>query len=320
MALVNTVVSVEPTTRADLEHASMPAAVMVVQYLDMIVGLVSAEGSLVPVYLHRTLDVPFPFLRAPSLNFTSNAWGTPANKLQIVSSPITGAVLDKTSVAQTPRSRSGRLPFDVSALFRGQPLPALSAEDLTFWDTVRHTEPSEALVSRTEIHLEDLTAPGVYARSVPASGLFPSASEAHIGFHTPCALPPLPRVADTPAAEVVQLAEVAQVAEARPETAAPATSAQFKWTAESGIPLMDALGISTATVGTVHAHSEAVSSVDFRWNVTSGVPLMKALGFASAPVAPGIGGGDFKWTAESGVPLMDALGISGVKLGVVHNL
>lgn len=318
MTLVNTVVDVEPATRADLEHASLPAAVMVVQYLDMAVGLASIEGSLVPVYLHHTLGVPLPFLRAPSLKFTSNAWGTPANKLQIVSSPNIGAVLHKTSAAQTPLSRSGRLPFDVSAFFRGQPLPALSAEDLTFWDTVRHTESSEALVSRTEIDLEDLTAPGVCVRSVPASGLFPSASEAHIGFHTPCELPPLPRIA--PAAEVNQVAEVAQVAESRLEPVTPKISAQFKWTAESGIPLMDALGITstTATVGTVHAHSEAVSSVDFRWNVTSGVPLMKALGFASAPVAPG--GGNFKWTAESGVPLMDALGISGVKLGVVHNL
>ena len=320
MALVNTVVGVEPTTQADLKLASLPVPVVVVRYLNMAVSLASFDSSLVPVYLRQTSDVPAPLLREPSLHFENTVRDTSANSnlLQLVSTPATSAVLP---VAQTPRSqetRCGRLPFDVSALFRGQPLPACSAEDLAFWlpTTATLTATTETLVSRAEIDLDDLTAPGVYARSVPASGLFPSVSEAHIGFRAPCEMPPLPRVV-----EVDPVVE----SESADSTDMPATPAQFKWTAESGVPLMDALGISpaTAAIGTVEAHSEAVSEVNFAWNVTSGVPLMKALGFASPALDETktvTGGVDFKWTAESGVSLMDALGVSGVKLGVVHSV
>ena len=320
MALVNTTVGVEPATRADFGLASLPVPVMVVRYLDMAVSL---AGSLAPVYLHRTFDVPAPLLQGPSLRFENTIYGTYANtnKLQLVSAPDTSAALP---VAQTPRSqesRCDRLPFDVSALFRGQPLPACSAEDLAFWaPTTILTTASETLVSRAEIDLDDLVAPGVYARSVPASGLFPSVSDAHIGFRAPCELPPLPRIADA-FIEVDSAVEF----ESDDDTDTPVTPAQFKWTAESGVPLMDALGISpaTATVGTVHAHSEALSDINFSWNVTSGVPLMKALGFASPALnetKTGPDSVDFKWTAESGMSLMDALGVSGVKLGVVHSV
>ncbi|EPS97127.1 hypothetical protein FOMPIDRAFT_1052676 [Fomitopsis schrenkii] len=317
MALMNTVVGVESVAQADLELALMPVAVMTVQCLDVVVGLASIESSLVPIYLYRASNVLPPLLWAPGFKITSNTLKTPSNKLKVASSLDTGAALSKVPVTQKPVARCGCLPFDVSALFRGQPLPAFSAEDLTSWDNTvtRHTNKAEPLVSGIQIDLEDLSAPGLYARDIPVSGLFPSASNAHVGFHTPCELPPLPRIADD-----VSVSEVVQVAEPPPET--PAISAQFKWTAESGVPLMNALGITTAKVGEVNtAQEHSISGVDFRWNVTSGVPLMKALGFASTSlIEGGRYGGDFKWTAESGVPLMDALSISGVKLGVVHSI
>ncbi|EPS97124.1 hypothetical protein FOMPIDRAFT_1018456 [Fomitopsis schrenkii] len=315
VALMNTVLGVEPVVETDLELDSMPVAVMAVQYLDVVVDLASIERSLIPIHLYRASNILPPLLWAPGFKITSNVLDTPSNKLQIASSLDASAAL---SVTQSPVTRCGGLPFDVSALFRGQPLPAFSAEDLTPWDNTRYTDKAETLVSRTRIDLEDLSAPGLYARSVPASGLFPSVSDAHISFHTPCELPPLPRIAD-----VVPVSEAVHVAALRPET--PVISAQFKWAAESGVPLMDALGITTAKVGEVNtAQEHSISGVDFRWNVTSGVPLMKALGFVSASLDDtldgGGHGGSFKWTAESGVPLMDALGVSGAKLGVVHSM
>ncbi|KZT66824.1 hypothetical protein DAEQUDRAFT_767652 [Daedalea quercina L-15889] len=338
MSLVSTAVDIDPVVKPHnvvLASASVPVAV--VQFFDMVVGLVSGEDTLVPTQLSLASVFLPPLLRSPSVYVARCLMVQLTQQQSSLAASAPGLKKPRCtllSVTEKPAPSPRRLPFDVSVLFRDQPLPALSKEDLDFWlsDRTRNApteEGSEPIFGRTQIDMADVDAAAcVLARSVPVSALFPSISESHIGFRPRRRkLPPRPRIvalpAPTPVPKLapVSVPEVVHVAVPR-----SVLSVNFKWTAGSGESLMEALGFSTVHLGQTEGSACSGPNGDFRWTAHSGVPLMQALGFASAEVDDMDGaavcsgsGGDFKWSADSGVPLMKALGVGTVKLGVVHS-
>ncbi|KAH9831023.1 uncharacterized protein C8Q71DRAFT_851037 [Rhodofomes roseus] len=285
MSLVSTVIGSQQDSSETKVIAPASGPVAVVQYLDIVVSLVSRQGSLVPTHAHCMATFMPPLYRVPSLYLTRGlSLGlTQKQYLDLVSNSNVSRALGEGHLKLAPPCLTAKpvpgsriLAFDVSALFRGQALPVLPKEDLEFWWNGRTTEAEQPICG--PIDMDDLNIACVSARTVPVSGLFPSISDAHVGLRPPRELPPHPFI---------------------PAPAAPA--------AVSDVLFAVVPHARVCTVAQVHSRPEPPRCV---------APRQPPIQLTRSAVPTGAQNG-FRWSMDSGVSVMEALGVGSVKLGVV---